>query len=922
MTGRVVGDDGDALVGARVAVEGLALGTTTDYDGGFRLELPAGRYAIRFSLPSYTDKVVNDVSVAGKAVVLNVVLSENPDVTLATVVVEARWRESSAAALTAVQKSDLRISDGASGDLILKETPDFQAGTVLRRMPGVALVNDRHLVVRGLAERYNVTTLNDAILPITDLERVGFDYGLIPAHLISSVRLVKSSTADMFGEIGGGYIQFNTTALPAENGFRAFVQGGFDTRASFRRLNQYATVRGRVPGLPQDFPTAEALLSAGSGSEAAFAAARSTYRAPAPRTSLALPALNVGASLTRRYAFRGGEWGFAAAAGHQNQYHRHDVRSLNVLNSPAPHTSKISEIITQTDDFRLQNSTGLFNAGVKVGKYGSVSLHNLLSYSVENRAADMRGMFVSPFAGGDTSRYEIVPTRFVARLLYALQLTSEWRVTDKRGWTYVADVEAHVSTLHTDDPGYRATAFQEMDGRLLFANAGFYSRTLSARQFDLYRGGRLEWRLEKRFGAHEAKLFAGFFGLARTKDYRSRLFALLFDYDGAGAPFTDLSPETYSRENLSAIFASENIRPGGFHYYEMTDRFDNYDAVSYNAAGFAGLDWRWKNLVRVNVGVRPDYFAQQIAALPVGLRRFALVDTRMTDVLPSATLVVSPTERMNVRASYSQTLNRPIDRELVPLVYFNLQNGVRSIGNPGLVRSKLHNADLRFEYFWDGADLVSASLLYKAFEMPIEQVVTESVLGGAQLLDLRNAESAAVAGVELEVRQNLGKWAPKVAWLQGFSIYANATLLRSRINAMDLRTLFADEGRALQGQAPYVVNVGLIFDSPDWGLNVSMFYNRVGPKIAVAGSPRTFLGSEESVFPSFYEMPRDVFDVQLGKKLGRRVEARLTVSDVFNAPVRWVQILDSRGRHEPGRDPVVRDVRRGVQLFLGVAVKF
>ncbi len=922
ITGRVFDADGEGLVGVRVIVEGTAAGTVTDYDGGFRLELPTGKYRLRFSLPSYSEKVVDDVGVGGKTMVLNVVLSEMAEHILETVVVEARWRESSAAALTVVQKNDLRISDGYSGDLILKETPDFQTNTVLRRMPGVALIGEKYLVIRGLAERYNVTSLNDAILPITDLERVGFDYNLIPAHLVSSVRLIKSATADMFGEIGGGYIQFNTSAVPSENGFRAFVQGGWDSRASFRTIGQYPTVRGRVPGLPQNFASAEALLAAGSGSETSLAAGRSLYRATAPQTGVAPPALNAGVSLVRRFGFRGGEWGFSGAVGYQNHYHSHDVRSLNVLNSPAPGKSKVSEIIEQTDNFRLQNTTGIFNAGVKVGKYGSVSLHNFLSYSMENRAADMRGMFVSPFESGDTTRYEIIPMRFIARLLYAVQMTSEWKLTDKRGWTYAANVGANLSTLSTDDPGYRATAFEERDGRLLFANAGFYSRTLSARQFDFYRGGRIEWRLERRIGVHEVKFFAGFFGLVRSKNYRSRLFALLFDYDGQGNEYTDLAPEVYSRDNLSNIFAAENIRPGGFNYYEMTDRFDNYDAFSYNAAGFAGADWRWKNLVRLNVGVRPDYFVQQIAAIPVGLRRFALVDSRMTDVLPSATLVVSPTERMNVRASYAQTLNRPIDREIVPLVYFNLQNGVRSTGNPALVRSKLHNVDVRYEYFWDGADLVSVSLLYKAFEMPIEQVVTESVLGGAQLLDLRNAQKAAVAGIELDFRQNIGRWAPKIEWMRRFTIYTNATLLRSRINVTDLSGLFSIGGRPLQGQAPYVVNAGLIFDDPDWGLNVSMFYHRVGPKIAVAGSPRTFMGSENSVFPSFYELPRDVFDVQIGKKIGRFVELRLTASDIFNTPVRWVQILDPKGRHDPARDPVVRDIRRGVQLFLGIAVKF
>ena len=79
-----------------------------------------------------------------------------------------------------MQKMSLQAVDIFSGDMIVKETADFSLVNVLKRMPGVALIEDNTLVVRGMSERYNNFQLNKAFLPVTDLESVGFDFNALP----------------------------------------------------------------------------------------------------------------------------------------------------------------------------------------------------------------------------------------------------------------------------------------------------------------------------------------------------------------------------------------------------------------------------------------------------------------------------------------------------------------------------------------------------------------------------------------------------------------------------------------------------------------------------------------------------------------------------------------------------------------------
>ena len=41
VTGKVIGEDGEPVIGASIIVKGTTVGTVTDFDGNFELEVPA-----------------------------------------------------------------------------------------------------------------------------------------------------------------------------------------------------------------------------------------------------------------------------------------------------------------------------------------------------------------------------------------------------------------------------------------------------------------------------------------------------------------------------------------------------------------------------------------------------------------------------------------------------------------------------------------------------------------------------------------------------------------------------------------------------------------------------------------------------------------------------------------------------------------
>ena len=75
VTGKVTSDEGEPLIGATVAVLGTASGGRTDIEGNFRVEVPAGATALRFS---YTGFAAQEVPISTSDV-YNVVLAASSD---------------------------------------------------------------------------------------------------------------------------------------------------------------------------------------------------------------------------------------------------------------------------------------------------------------------------------------------------------------------------------------------------------------------------------------------------------------------------------------------------------------------------------------------------------------------------------------------------------------------------------------------------------------------------------------------------------------------------------------------------------------------------------------------------------------------------------------------------------------------------
>ena len=187
------------------------------------------------------------------------------------------------------------------------------------------------------------------------------------------------------------------------------------------------------------------------------------------------------------------------------------------------------------------------------------------------------------------------------------------------------------------------------------------------------------------------------------------------------------------------------------------------------------------------------------------------------------------------------------------------------------METNIHNADLRWEYFFGRGELFSVSGFYKKFTNPIEVEPLENA--GPNNIRPVNRDEADVYGFEVEFRKNFGFIHDK---LTGLSIGTNFTYVRSRIELSEdqqdkyvLVGLEAPKNRELAGQSPYVVNASMTYSNSEIGTEINVSYNMKGKTLVLPG-----IGD----IPDIFEDPFPSLNFKLSQAMGKDKQAKISVS--------------------------------------------
>lgn len=891
----VDGETGEPLIGANLIVYDTggrpAFGTTTDLDGGFSLRLPSGRHSIEISYVSYATKTVTGVEVETNGTFqLSEALSPEA-IEVEAITVTARPERSSEVSMLVIQQKAGVVTDGISSELMSKASSS-DAGDALKRVTGITVVGGRYVYVRGLGERYSNTQVNGAQMPSPEPNRRVVPMDIFPAGLLENIQVAKTFSPDQPGDFSGGSVQIRTKDFPDQLTLSLSASTSFHSQTSFEDIQSYTGGSwdflgvddgGRdLPELVKTQAAEQAVRKRGRFSTSGFTAeeiqtlGRSFNNVWSPETRTAPLNQSYSFSVGNALSSENRELGFVLSLTYDNSY-RNGSQEWNSYRLTAKDGR---EFLSPFTSYTVSGTTNnvllgaLFNSSFRFSPLHKISLKTIYNRNTDDEARGYTGF--NSDRGTDLRNLRL---RFVERGVFTGQLGGEHHIDplfkSNLNWQF------GYAEATRDEPDNREVVYEMRNQRWTFFDI---TQSGSRFYFDLADrewSGKLDWTAPIKSPAGlPAKFKLG--GVWRKKDRTFDARRFRFEQSSGIQRHVDLTADP------EIIFAEENIAPGRFELRETTRANDNYSARQDLSAGYMMVDMPVAASWRLVTGVRVESSRQELRSFdPFVLNTEPIVVVLdNTDVLPGINLVRKLSDRSNLRAAYSRTLARPDFRELAPFEFTDFVGGRAVVGDTSLTRTVVDNYDLRWENFPRLGELAAFSVFYKKFHDPIEQIIQPT----AQLrVSYANAASASNYGVEFEYRRRLDALVPD---LEKFSVSANVTLVRSKVEIHPASGVQTSSERALQGQSPFVVNVMLGYDNVEAGASANLLYNVVGRRISEVGAQR---------LPDVFEQPRHQVDFTFKQRITPVVRLKLSAKNLLDSTVLYKQQEEVFTRYKRGR---------------------
>jgi TonB-dependent receptor len=937
LNGTVRNQRNEALVSATIAVKSGSQTTVTNLNGEYELDLDTGSYTIAISYAGYLPQEISNVTITKKEITkVDVILEER--VLGEVVVTSARARSAaSVSGLFNTQRNSISVMDGISIDLIRK-TPDVNVAQSLRRINGVTVLNEKFIVVRGMADRYNSFLLNGAQLPSTESDKKNFSFDLIPNNLIDNIIVSKTASPDLPADFAGGMVQVNTKEIPDKNTFFISAGTGYNfnsttkdfIRTRIRRSEYFGEADESLNWFNNNERNARSILKIvpPPGSKEVEDIAGLMVKADnwRFRTYNADPMQTYQASVGLRKRFRNrNSIGAFLAGTYRNQWLIEDYFRGSIL----------------ADSLRGKQ----YEFSTNMAGLASVVFNSGRSKFISNTIITRNYQHSNNVVSGLNNNNEAVITYgnlIEATTLILTRLEGEHIITGRKiriNWA------GDWSEINRDQPDSRFLDYQKtsnlgspFDSPLPFlpnfyeknrtSNIGIFSSILNEKR----KGASTNITIPFEVREKKQNLKLGYLFNKRDVDFDLSYLRTVSN--------SIIGSTTFYGLPMYDIFTVDNFKDGLIEFEGAI--YSDYIAHSRLHAFYAMLDLNIAPKLHLVGGARAEDYDWVVKRLKTDT-----IPTREDfKIYPSVNLIYKLSPKSNLRFSYSQTVSRPDFREAADFNFFDFRTNINYVGNSALKNADIYNYDARFEIFPTAEELISASIFYKKFTNPIENINAVVPDAGTLFNYGVNQRSSTNIGFEIDVRKSLGFIARRSGFLKKIFVSGNFCYMSSEveIDKDAIQTYYYDlvarqnsanpqtvtggtRKRPLVGLSPYSINGAISYEGKKWGVTGS--YNRIGKRVVFSG-----LSDSTDV----YENPRDVLDFQVsGKFFKGHMEIRLSVSDILNQP--FVQYMNNyKPRIIPGPRPgevdpkgynlnekydkIFYEAKRGSSLSLSVSYRW
>jgi len=943
ISGKIIDEEnGDPIPGVSIRIGNN--GTTTSTDGSFGIALPKGAYQAEISSLGYGTKQVTDIEVKDNQIfALNVTLKRTKH-TLSGVVITSSAKKESIKALYARQKNEAGISNGISREQIAA-LPDKNIGETLKRISGVSTNDNRRVVIRGIAERYNLAMMDGATLPSTDVQVRDFEFDIVPSNLIDNVIVSKTATPDMSFGFGGGLVQINTFAIPDQNfttigiggkytsgstgkDFLGYGRGkndylGFDdgSREHFPKDLLIFTNQNYNPIKPYDLPPKD-IPAITPEMIAAQNKRIGGLERIGTRTYKALPGQNYQFSLGRSYNIKDSRFGFVASLSYRNEQSIDDISHFErgdweKIGNRVYNVATGEEIDpTFSNQYNFNTTWGaLVNLGWQ-SKHHKITFRNFYSRVFNNQFSRIVGYGNDIGYGEHPAIREYDRPKFIDLLQNRINgehtfgaFRFDWNVARNKLTNLEKDaVEAWLMPAST----LNGSSYNITPSGVTNPGGGTFNRA--------------QYLYEETNKIAEGSLSYHFNVLGKKQIVKSGYQYMerhgLYDWT--------LLPISTVR-TIGSIYAHVPVQEWGqflefkdpmkdLLYYPASFSRNGYEGKNTNQAVYGMLDNRFTNWLRLVWGIRAEYYDYErirsgandlsISTLIERGEKYRFVDPETGKIvtptadpeteekkwryLPSASLTATPLKDFNIRAAYSQSVVRPALIENSRMIRYDPAIGAFR-RNEGVLSTLIDHYDLRLEWYPKPGEVISVGYFYKYFDKPVELYRIQPDATMRVYVSTQNSDWAKVNGWEFDLRKSLGFIYPQWKLLDNIYLSGNLTLQRSEVQAAMFvgKSMIEDKyGRSYEYRSkvfqrekrPLYGQVPVLY-------NIGLQYdgNRLG--VNMAFNHMGYKTFSTGITPNIveYERPRDQLDAQLSYSFlkNKKLKAKLNISNLLNTPYRF-----------------------------------
>lgn len=856
---------GEELYGANVIIKGTTYGSSTDFDGNYKIRsVPLGQQVLVISYIGYTPQTINIEVVENRTIMIDVQLDFK--VIEGEVVVVTAQVEGQIQAINQ-QLSSNTISNIVSKDRI-EDMPDVNAAESVGRLPGVSINRSggeaNKVSIRGLSPKYNTVTVNGVRLPSNSDEDRSVDLSLISSNMLSGIEVKKANTADMDADALGGTIDLRLKEAQKEFKVNLTAQGGYNDRLDdFGNYNIFGNISDRLfddkLGVILGFNTDKYNRSTDQYS--------GDYRrqdTPTGVTENLIQSMlttdyntirdRIGASLVLDYDIPNGKItanGFYNQLGwdqtvRQQNYNLLDNRHYFLYRQNGGTTDIYTTAIGAEQDFGwIKYDVGASLSGSKT----SAPNEREFNFVREGGAfigavtADTHPLDIPSFATNDSTR---------------IGIQDVYRYDSKRNEDQSAiQFNIQLPFIITDDiTGYFKTGAKfrwldrKNDQEQIGRNGLYYGNGNGPNEFLSVLGERIpSWDIEGQVGEYGVFPLEFFLSDYTRDNFLDNKFPLGFQAD------FDLLNQMYNALDLVTDSSDSQLEPITIGSLER-----DYEGEERYQAVYAMAEFNLGKYFKFIPGVRYEndyskYTAFTFREVTINNKPAPPADldtvttTRQNDyILPMIHLITTPNDWLTIRLAYTQTLTRPDFIMYAPMTRINAQNNYMRAANTQLRPSIATNYDLSFSVYENHIGLLTVSGFHKKikdlifqFNYPINSDVplhegfiipenwSNNVQYGADTY-VNNENPAIYKGFEIDWQTNF--W--YVSFLKGVVLSINYTGIFSEMDKQQFLLVQTDTRKPGGGPPRYYKEIrdttrtSRLPDQPAHVANITLGYDYKG----------------------------------------------------------------------------------------------